>query len=354
MKLDVLQKRNFATAFRIILAGVVIAFVYPVFRHGFEEPIHFINAFFIGFLGGAFVSYCELDLFYNLKNPGSFIPRVLFKTMIYFIGFVLFIPSIILVCESFYYQRGIKAHFNSPEYQAFIFEKDFAVILVYALFFLLVVIFTREISIKLGQGVLWNYITGKYHRPRTEERLFMFIDIRNSTKIAEKLSELEYHSFVDAFIQDLTPVILNYGGMIFRYVGDQIGITWDGMKGFQQANCIQLFLSAQNTIHRKREKYMDTFGFVPRFVCCLHYGPIVVGEIGDVKSQIVFVGEAIHVLGQMENQFKHSNAGTFLMISDEVVEKISIPGLFDLQNLGQLDLEVGSFNVSTLIEKKIE
>ena len=354
MKLDVIQKRNFAAAIRIMLAGLAIAFVYPAFRHGFKESVHFINAFFIGLFGGAFVSYCELVLFQNLKKPRAFIPRVLFKTAIYFIGFALFIPAIILVCESIYYQRGLKEHFDSPLFQDFIFKKDFGIILIYALFFLLVVIFTREISSKLGQGVLWNYITGKYHRPRTEKRLFMFIDIRNSTRIAEKLGDLEFHSFVHTFIQDLTPVILAYRGLIFRYVGDQIGITWNEMQGFHQANCLRLFLSAQNTILRNREKYLEAYGIVPKFVACLHFGPIVVGELGDVKSQIVYVGEAIHVLGQMERQFKHSKEGTFLIISDEVAGKMSIPGLYDLQNLGQLDLEVGSFNISTLIEKKMD
>lgn len=353
MKLDVIQRRNFTAAWRIILAGLAISFVYPVFKHGFTNPVHFINAFFIGFLGGVFVSYCELELFKNLKRLRSFIPRVIFKTMLYFFGFAIFIPLIILVCESIFYRRGLKEHFNSREFQEFIFEKDFGIILLYALFFLILVIFTREISIKLGQGVLWNYITGKYHRPRTEERLFMFIDIRNSTKIAEQLSELEYHLFVNEFINDLTPVILNFQGIIYRYVGDQIGITWDGMNGFHKANCIRVFLNAQNTIHRKREKYLDRFGFIPRFVACLHSGPVVIGELGDVKSQIVYVGETIHTLGQIESQFKKIKDGTLILISDHALKQTRIPALFALENLGSLKGFSGKMDVYTLEEKAV-
>jgi len=45
----------------------------------------------------------------------------------------------------------------------------------------------------LGQNVLLNCITGHYHRPRPEQRVFLFIDIEGSTTLAERLGDLAFH-----------------------------------------------------------------------------------------------------------------------------------------------------------------
>jgi adenylate cyclase len=47
--------------------------------------------------------------------------------------------------------------------------------------------FIDDINHLLGQNVLRNFITGYYHRPRLEQRVFLFIDIEGSTALAERL-----------------------------------------------------------------------------------------------------------------------------------------------------------------------
>jgi len=39
----------------------------------------------------------------------------------------------------------------------------------------------------LGQGVLFNFVAGRYRRPRVEDRVLLFIDMESSTVIAERL-----------------------------------------------------------------------------------------------------------------------------------------------------------------------
>ena len=41
----------------------------------------------------------------------------------------------------------------------------------------------------LGQGVLFNFVAGRYRRPCVEERVLLFIDMESSTVIAERLGE---------------------------------------------------------------------------------------------------------------------------------------------------------------------
>ena len=55
---------------------------------------------------------------------------------------------------------------------------------------------------KFGAGVFWKMLVGKYNPPRVEKRLFMFLDMRSSTTLAEtlgyhKFSEMLQHCFYD-------------------------------------------------------------------------------------------------------------------------------------------------------------
>ena len=52
--------------------------------------------------------------------------------------------------------------------------------------------------------MLLNCITGHYHRPRPEQRVFLFIDIEGSTTLAERLGDLAFHRLVDRFVIDLS------------------------------------------------------------------------------------------------------------------------------------------------------
>ena len=52
--------------------------------------------------------------------------------------------------------------------------------------------FMFEVNRLLGQNVLLNFITGRYHKPRLEERILLFIDMEGSTGLAERLGPLAF------------------------------------------------------------------------------------------------------------------------------------------------------------------
>ena len=64
-----------------------------------------------------------------------------------------------------------------------------------------------------GRGVVSNYLIGRYHKPRVENRIFMFLDLNDATAIAEKLGSKEYSSYLsDFFTTAGTPATRVYGG----------------------------------------------------------------------------------------------------------------------------------------------
>lgn len=65
------------------------------------------------------------------------------------------------------------------------------------LFWLLLVLATLivlQVNDKYGPSVFRDFLLGRYFRPRREERIFMFLDMRSSTAIAEQLGEEKYFS----------------------------------------------------------------------------------------------------------------------------------------------------------------
>ena len=58
-----------------------------------------------------------------------------------------------------------------------------------------------EVNEKYSRGVFLNIMLGKYLQPTEERRIIMFLDLKDSTPIAEKLgTSKEYFKFIRDFI----------------------------------------------------------------------------------------------------------------------------------------------------------
>jgi len=66
------------------------------------------------------------------------------------------------------------------------------------------VILFLSVNDLLGPGVLFAFAAGRYHNPRIEERALLFIDMRASTAIAQRLGELRYLSLLNRFVGDVS------------------------------------------------------------------------------------------------------------------------------------------------------
>jgi adenylate cyclase len=90
-------------------------------------------------------------------------------------------------------------------------------------------------------SVLNNFFTGKYHIPIVEERIFMFLDMKASTTIAENLGHVKYFEMLKEYYSDISNSIIKYSGEIYQYVGDDIVVSWKLKNGLQNNNCVECF-----------------------------------------------------------------------------------------------------------------
>jgi adenylate cyclase len=199
--------------------------------------------------------------------------------------------------------------------------------------FSLFLLHTRE---KFGSNILGNVLSGKYFYPREERRIFMFLDIKSATTIAEKLGALKYHKFLNDFYREITYPILYKKGEIYQYVGDEITISWSEKNGLKNSNCIECFFEIQNTIQNASQKFMEKYGVVPEFKAGLHMGTTVTGEIGIIKREIVYSGDTLNTAARIQSLC--NSFGEKLLISDELLYNIEYCEKYRIKEIGEQEL----------------
>ncbi|WP_025743521.1 adenylate/guanylate cyclase domain-containing protein [Aquimarina pacifica] len=201
-----------------------------------------------------------------------------------------------------------------------------------------------EISENIGHGILINFVSGKYHRPKEENRIFMFLDMKSSTAIAEKLGHIKYFEFLKEYYYSLSDAMIEYSGEIYQYVGDEMVVSWKQKKGIKNTNCLHCFFAMKEALKRKEDEFIKNFGICPTFKAGFHYGAVTTGEIGSVKKEIIFTGDVLNATARIQglcNQYQVD-----ILISGDLYKILKLGPDFKVKPLGKTELR----GKSTLIE----
>ncbi|EDM44685.1 putative adenylate/guanylate cyclase [unidentified eubacterium SCB49] len=256
---------------------------------------HLIMAVSAGLIGG----FVTVNLMERWLRKYAFWKALLFITITYVIA-ALLVSSIVGL---YYYSQELGLPLTHPavldEFDGFfkqwIFIKNFIIWLVIVVTTLIVFM----INDKYGPGVFPDYLMGRYFHPKNERRIFMFADIKDATTIAEKLGEEKYFNFLKDFFRDIAPAIVQTQGEVYQYVGDEVVISWKMKNGLKQANTLQCYYSMQKIIKYKSPRYIKRYGVAPSFKAGIHFGPVMVGEVGQIKREIVFSGDVLNTAARI-------------------------------------------------------
>ena len=199
------------------------------------------------------------------------------------------------------------------------------------------VILFIEIDRLLGGGVLLRFIFGRYHRPRVERRIFLFADLIGSTALAERLGDLSFHALLNQLFSDLADPIIGHGGEIYRYVGDEVIVTWREAEGLRDGRCLACAEAMLGSLARLAPRYRANYGIEPRLRIVLHSGPVVTGEMGDLKREIVFLGDTVNTTARLEAVAKAAERD--LVVSGPLLAGLTLPPGLSALPLGDSDLK---------------
>src|SRR5262249_40449458 len=166
--------------------------------------------------------------------------------------------------------------------------RAFSTAFIYSAVLSVVVNLVIGISNIIGRRALLNFFTGRYHTPVEENRFVLFVDIAGSTGLAEQLGGVAIHRLLDLTFRRLSLGVVDYGGEVLNYVGDEVIVTWPERRGAVDHRPLRCFVAMREELSRERSRFEREFAAVPRIRGSLHFGPVIVGEIGDIKRAIVF------------------------------------------------------------------
>ena len=196
--------------------------------------------------------------------------------------------------------------------------------------------FMVDVNILLGQNVLLNFITGRYYAPRLESRVFLFLDMEGSTGLAERLGPLAFHRLVNRFVNDLTQPIVAARGEIHSYVGDELIATWKLNEGIARAHCVVACFAAIDRLALAAPEYRREFGAAINVRAGLHCGPVVTGEMGSVKKEIVFLGDTVNTAARIQDLCRQT--GDRVLASADLIDRLELPPGVAKRSLGDLRL----------------
>ena len=339
---------------RIIPFGVIwfiFSIVYSQLEKGFlgdlnyypstGNPYNFSSTIFItsisALITGLLIGTIEVLYFNRLFMRMSFGKKVVYKSIIYLVIILSFLIVLSAIANALELQTAIFNKRVRNNVWAFFTDFAFLSVVIYMAVIIVISQVYSEVSENIGHGVLNNFFTGKYHTPSEEERIYMFLDMKSSTTIAETLGHVKYFEMLREYYADLSDPVIEYSGEIYQYVGDEIIVSWRMKNGLQNNNCVQCFFALKEAIKKQSRKYMDRFGLLPEFKAGFHFGKVTTGEIGVIKKEIIFTGDTLNTTARIQGLCNTYNVD--ILISGDLVKKLVLHSQFQIKSLGENELK---------------
>lgn len=162
--------------------------------------------------------------------------------------------------------------------------------------------------------------------PAAEERdlAILFCDIDGFTSITENQLAFDVVHSLNRFFRQIGDPVLANGGVINRYLGDGL-LALFGVNGASREEAslqaVRASLRMLNAVRGLNAYLQAHFGFTFELRIGLHFGRVVVGQIGHPeKVEFTVIGDAVNAASRIEGVNK--GHGTRLLASEDLVTPI--------------------------------
>ncbi len=193
----------------------------------------------------------------------------------------------------------------------------------------------RQVNLMLGEGNLRKLLIGRFYTPREEERIFMFLDLKSSTPMAEKLGHVQYSKLVQDCFNDLG-IVASSDAEIYQYVGDEAVLTWKMEVGIENLNCLKTFYRFKQQLEDKRPYYENKYGCQPFFKTGMHVGLVTVTEVGKYKKEIAYHGDTVNTAARIQGQC--NTLESEFLVSEALKSKLE-PNSYHFKAMGSVPLK---------------
>ncbi|MEX0280697.1 MAG: adenylate/guanylate cyclase domain-containing protein [Arenibacterium sp.] len=154
---------------------------------------------------------------------------------------------------------------------------------------------------------------------RTHDVAVLFVDIVGFTKLASERDPADVIRILRQFHATMEREVFRYGGTLDKYLGDGLMATFgtptrsdlDAISALRSVRGMMASLHALNADRRARgeAELRGSFG--------LHYGPVVLGDIGANRLEFAVIGNTVNIANRLEKRTR--NLGAEVVISDALI-----------------------------------
>ncbi len=294
----------------------------------------YLESTLFGFLFG--ICFVWVDRYFRRpKFSGlSFGKLIIRKTSSYLLGiFLTFLTIYLILNAAGVYKDDIATDFLMNPVSILLILMIFGGI-VFQIFLLNFLLQSIETS---GFYNITRFLTGKYQFPVEEKRIFMFLDLDNSTTHAENLGNLQYSRMIQDCFLDLNKLIKDHQAEIYQYVGDEVVLNWNPPNPETARLSIDLFFSFKSTLEKRAAHYRDSYGIIPSFKAACYAGDVTVTEVGFVKREIAFHGDVLNIASRLEHLNK--DLGTEILVGERMKSLLGSDSPYHLNPKGEFLLK---------------
>jgi adenylate cyclase len=341
----ILSKANLKQWVFIILAWLILYYLYYIISWGLSDylakgimkdyltstNIH-LEVILAGLLFGVLFNIIDMITDKTFIRRRSFGFIIFFKSLLY----IFMMLIVVVFVASVFYLFRIEPFNNPQEIWSIYSLKFYLSWIVYFIFSVLLMNFINQVNRKFGPGNLSKLILGKYHKPKEEYRIFLFLDLKGSTTIAEKLGHNVYSQFLRNCYHDLTDIVLKYNADIYQYVGDEVVLSWKIADVSRIVDYIGLFFAYEKRLNERQDFYLRKYNHEPEFKGGMDMGVVTVTEIGDIKREIAYHGDVLNTASRIQDQCKILDKN--LLISENVEKNLLKLNGFKKEFIGDVNL----------------
>ena len=304
----------------------------PQFPIGFWPGV--ISSVLSGIILGLILGTIDWMVERRIKSTTSFKRVFYLKSSLYILTFLIMVFTtsfLIRLSKTKSAELSIEGTMTQESY------KIMTAYLIFTILYSLLVSFVNMTRRMFGDGKILPLFLGRYSDPQEEELIFMFLDLKGSTTIAERIGHLKFSRLLQDCFYDLNQLLEKYQARIYQYVGDEAIIIWPPKAGIKKENCLKIFYAYQDRLLQKKEAYQKAYDVFPEFKAGCHIGLVTLAEVGFVKKEIAYHGDVLNTTSRLQsicNDYQKN-----FLISERLKKMLPTNATFQYDSLGRMSLK---------------
>ncbi len=156
------------------------------------------------------------------------------------------------------------------------------------------------------------------------EMSMLFIDIRGSTALSEKMSPTEFRKLIDRFYTAVTRIIIEEDGLVEKLAGDEVAAFWGA--GFAGPDYVKRTINVAQQLQKAMERQKIPVGIG------VHAGVAYFGAIGTAEglTDISATGDEVNTAARLAAKAAQGE----IIVSEQALKEAGMDGSpFESRNL---------------------